>query len=126
MLLAGIEEYSYASRSAGSEQGRALSVVALSELLPTMFDRHPTMAAASGLLNNSGMPQPFSGGLPIAAAASSSAGVSAPSSGGGNGFDGAAILALLAVIVFGGKSLLAAREFLRPDSIPSLVLEHPG
>jgi hypothetical protein len=125
MLLAGIEEYSYASRSAGSEQGRALSVVALSELLPTMFDRHPTMAADNGLLNNSGMPKPFSGGLPIAAAASSLAGGSAPSSG-GDGFPAAAILALLAVIVFGGKSLLAAREFLRPDSIPSLVLEHPG
>jgi hypothetical protein len=125
MLLAGIEEYSYASRSAGSKQGETLSVVALSELLPTMFDRHPTMAAANGLLNNSGMPQPFSGGLPIAAAASGSAGGSAPSSG-GDGFPAAAILALLAVIVFGGKSLLAAREFLRPDSIPSLVLEHPG
>jgi hypothetical protein len=70
------------------------------------------------------MPQPFSGVLPVAAAASGSGG-SAPSSG-GNGFFMAAILALLAVFVFGGKSLRSAREFLRPDSIPSLALEHPG
>jgi hypothetical protein len=111
---------SAASRSTGSAQEEATLALTLSDLLPSIFG--PTVA--NGLLNSSGMPQPFSGGLPVAAAGSGSGG-SAPSSG-GNGFSMAAILAVLSVLLLGGKSLVSAREFLRPDSILSLALEHPG
>ncbi len=82
-------------------------------------------AMANGLLNN-GLPQPFSGGLPIPAPGSAPAGGSVISSGGSGLLEMMGILALLSVLLLSGKALRSAREFPRPDSILRLAIERPG
>ena len=78
------------------------------------------LAEAKGLLDR--MPQSFPSG-PVPAGSSSS---SSSSSGGGSGFQLLGDLALLSILLLGGKHLWSTREFLKPSSALLAIIERPG
>jgi hypothetical protein len=76
------------------------------------------LAEAKGLLDR--MPQSFPSGGPAPAGSSSS------SSGGGSGFQLLGALALLSILLLGGKHLWSDREFIKPSSALLPIIERPG
>jgi hypothetical protein len=75
------------------------------------------LTEATGLLDR--MPQSFPSG-PAPAGSSSS------SSSGGSGFQLIGALALLSILLFGGKHLWPTREFLKPSAALLPIIERPG
>src|SRR3712207_262013 len=76
------------------------------------------LAEAKGLLDR--MPQSLPSGSPAPAGSSSS------SSSGGGGFQLLGALALLSILLLGGKHLWLAREFIKPSSALVPIIERPG
>ncbi len=75
------------------------------------------LTEATGLLDR--MPQSFPSGP-------ASAGSSSSSSGGGSGFQLLGALALLSILLLGGKHLWPTREFLKPSAALLPIIERPG
>jgi hypothetical protein len=75
------------------------------------------LTEATGLLER--MPQSFPSGP-------ASAGSSSSSSGGGSGFQLLGALALLSILLLGGKHLWPTREFLKPSAALLPIIERPG
>jgi hypothetical protein len=78
---------------------------------------HLLLDEAKGLLER--MPQSFP-------SAPAPAGSSSSSSGGGSGFQLLGALALLSILLLGGKHLWPAREFIKPSSALLPIIERPG
>jgi hypothetical protein len=84
--------------------------------------------ASTGHNASSQMPQPlpYSGTLPVlpAPSSSSASGGSSSFSGVGRNLDGA--LALILILILGGKFVWYARDFVKPDSAFQLLIKQPG
>ena len=112
--LVELSSSSYGSAGVLNSYSALVSHSLLSGLISSL-----SFGGVEDLLNQT--PQPFSPGVPPASGSSSG---SSSGYGGGNGLLG--ILALLSLLLLGGKFLWARREFLKPSSALLPIIERPG